>query len=322
MAQGYSNISLRRYSACGPSLREHCPFPHGSCTGTGNFRRYFLRGRCSYGHSCRFVHDKDLRHTLLDKANSPPRQTSSLRIKEKQKRKRLVKVEAPPNPVADLNDDFDCTNFPAPDEKPEQWQTCSICFETILLQPDATKRQFGLLQNCSHSFCFDCIITWRKQSELTVKLDPVVIWSCPECRTYSDYVTPSPVWPESNAQKKKIRSAYKKKMGPCVCTTRSRGIGNGSPCWYSHVLAGISAAGEPRRVISESTVEDGFMDEATIELIWSAIRAQREVRERTVTGAGRVVSVVLHPGNDYLHDALVLALLLILAVCLVLSSFC
>ena len=36
---------------------------------------------------------------------------------------------------------------------------CSICYEEVV----AGKKQFGLLAECPHIFCLDCIRGWRRQ---------------------------------------------------------------------------------------------------------------------------------------------------------------
>ena len=37
--------------------------------------------------------------------------------------------------------------------------TCGICLESV----PSSGRKFGLLSNCDHVFCFDCLMNWRKE---------------------------------------------------------------------------------------------------------------------------------------------------------------
>ncbi|XP_055342855.1 probable E3 ubiquitin-protein ligase makorin-1 [Paramacrobiotus metropolitanus] len=118
-----------------------------------------------------------------------------------------------------------------------QEKACSICMETVLDQADETKRRFGILENCTHPFCFECIMKWRKQSRET--LDPKAIRSCPECRVHSDYVIPSLMWPETEKHKTEIITAYKKQMGKRPCKHYNQGRGTcpfGGKCWFLHAL--------------------------------------------------------------------------------------
>lgn len=39
-------------------------------------------------------------------------------------------------------------------------KTCGICFEIIIEKSKGEKR-FGILPNCNHIFCLECIRKWR-----------------------------------------------------------------------------------------------------------------------------------------------------------------
>ncbi|XP_061656369.1 makorin, ring finger protein, 4 isoform X2 [Phyllopteryx taeniolatus] len=57
--------------------------------------------------------------------------------------------------------------------------TCGICMDKVYEKMDRSKRVFGILPNCSHAFCLQCIMTWRK----TRDLGPDVVKSGPSGRT-------------------------------------------------------------------------------------------------------------------------------------------
>lgn len=42
---------------------------------------------------------------------------------------------------------------------------CSICMDNVLDNGDVQKQRFGILENCGHTFCFECIMNWRRQSK-------------------------------------------------------------------------------------------------------------------------------------------------------------
>ena len=42
---------------------------------------------------------------------------------------------------------------------------CVICLEKVL----ANGRKFGILENCSHTFCLNCIRDWRATYDKKIK---------------------------------------------------------------------------------------------------------------------------------------------------------
>lgn len=42
-----------------------------------------------------------------------------------------------------------------------QDKVCSICMEVILEKASASERRFGILSNCTHTYCLSCIRQWR-----------------------------------------------------------------------------------------------------------------------------------------------------------------
>jgi len=83
------------------------------------------------------------------------------------------------------------TKEPLPTETKEEEHMCSICYNVC-----GTLRKFGLLSNCDHVFCLDCIRTWRVSSKANGS------HTCPMCRVKSHFVIPSLVY-ATGAQKKR-----------------------------------------------------------------------------------------------------------------------
>ncbi|KAH7641755.1 putative E3 ubiquitin-protein ligase makorin-2 [Dermatophagoides farinae] len=73
----------------------------------------------------------------------------------------------------------------------EMKQTCAICLEIMGQTPESNRnngdhdeceqieKSFGLMKNCCHIFCWDCIQTWRTSSNAV---------ECPICRIPSETV--------------------------------------------------------------------------------------------------------------------------------------
>ena len=111
--------------------------------------------------------------------------------------------------------------------------SCSICLEVVKEKADITERQFGILENCNHSFCLACIRKWRISSHVEKK----VVRACPICRVTSWFVTPSDTWVDEKEEKKQLIESYKKHLKTKHCRNFNRGKGScrfGAKCFYKH----------------------------------------------------------------------------------------
>lgn len=107
---------------------------------------------------------------------------------------------------------------------------CCICYEIVTSKTDS---RFGLL-NCDHSFCLECIRSWR----LAQNMDPSVVRSCPICRVVTHFITPSVIWTTNQTVKQKIIDEYKNKLRSIPCKYFKHGDAHcpfGSSCFYSHL---------------------------------------------------------------------------------------
>ncbi|KAH8343136.1 hypothetical protein KR059_005463, partial [Drosophila kikkawai] len=112
-----------------------------------------------------------------------------------------------------------------------QDKTCGICFDTIMEKTGREKR-FGILPNCIHIFCLECIRTWRQ-----TKFDHKITRACPECRVSSDFVCPSVFWVETKEDKEKLLNNYRHVLGTKDCKYFKNGEGKcpfGNKCFYKH----------------------------------------------------------------------------------------
>ncbi|XP_073843133.1 makorin 1 [Musca autumnalis] len=113
-------------------------------------------------------------------------------------------------------------------------KTCGICFDTIMEKAGREKR-FGILPNCNHIFCLECIRKWRQAKQFEHKITR----SCPECRVSSDFICPSAFWVETKEEKDKLLGDYRKALGIKDCKYFKKGDGKcpfGNKCFYKHAL--------------------------------------------------------------------------------------
>jgi E3 ubiquitin-protein ligase makorin len=114
-----------------------------------------------------------------------------------------------------------------------QW-ICEICSEDVLQKG----LKFGLLENCDHMFCLNCIREWRNQKE---KQDRLNLRKCPICRVDSFVIVPSSQF-LTGAAKAAEKDQYVHHLSRIPCKNFEIGKTNcpfGSSCLYYH--AGQSA---------------------------------------------------------------------------------
>ncbi|XP_075712022.1 E3 ubiquitin-protein ligase makorin-1 isoform X2 [Rhinoderma darwinii] len=110
---------------------------------------------------------------------------------------------------------------------------CGICMEVVYEKTNPSERRFGILSNCSHSYCLKCIRRWRSAKQFESK----IIKSCPECRITSNFVIPSEYWVEEKEDKQKLIQKYKEAMSNKSCRYFDEGRGTcpfGGNCFYKH----------------------------------------------------------------------------------------
>ncbi|EEH20172.2 hypothetical protein PABG_02431 [Paracoccidioides brasiliensis Pb03] len=127
--------------------------------------KWWKKGNCFRGSECFFRHDA----ALAGVDALPGSRTAS---------------------VAAGNSRNETTITDNPDEQ------CGICLETPSV--------FGLLVNCDHIFCLDCIRSWRSSvgnsaedaiNRTDSRVPKRTTKTCPLCRVKSEYVVPSSVYP-------------------------------------------------------------------------------------------------------------------------------
>ncbi|KAK9467528.1 hypothetical protein V1512DRAFT_261395 [Lipomyces arxii] len=135
-------------------------------------------------------------------------------------------------------------------------ECCGICMSRPAV--------YGLLLNCKHVFCADCIREWRATegfATVIVSTDGTTrsneyIWRpgrskhtrmlnkcCPYCRKLSDYIVPSSRMPVSDADKQAIITGYLRTLRHIPCKYGPSKCLFGYNCLYGH----SAKADEPDR---------------------------------------------------------------------------
>ncbi|KRZ06388.1 putative E3 ubiquitin-protein ligase makorin-1 [Trichinella zimbabwensis] len=110
---------------------------------------------------------------------------------------------------------------------------CGICMETVMEKADESNRSFGILPNCKHCFCLQCIRQWRGTNEFDLKNTR----ACPECRVMSDFVVPSSFWVETAEERACLIDSYKSSLKQRRCKYYVHGQREcqfGNKCFYRH----------------------------------------------------------------------------------------
>jgi len=213
------------------------PPPDG---GNRQICKFFLSGSCTYGSSCRNLHEspkpaepyaseecwEDGSSGLFGPVGGA---TSSSAIAG-QGSYQFGGGQASPWPAV-------CPAAPKQPEKP-QWGVldledaeCGICFDMIKRKGE----RFGMLEQCDHAFCLSCIRSWRKQRE---QQDRNNLRLCPICRNESFFVLPSDTLILDPKVKLGIVNEYKAEMGKIPCKLFDYGRGKcsfGNSCFYAHL---------------------------------------------------------------------------------------
>ncbi|KAK2810081.1 hypothetical protein FQN50_003275 [Emmonsiellopsis sp. PD_5] len=146
--------------------------------------KWWKQGNCRRGGECFFRHDQALAG-VDSPAGHPALETTDVQNES-------TDASASPGSGAAHSPTTSTANH-NPENGEEQ---CGICLEKPTI--------FGLLVNCDHVFCLDCIKSWRASSaadaqppggSLDSRVPSKTTKTCPLCRVASDFVIPSSVFP-------------------------------------------------------------------------------------------------------------------------------
>jgi hypothetical protein len=104
---------------------------------------------------------------------------------------------------------------------------CEICNCDV----ETAKRLYGVLDNCDHVFCYECIVSWKRSKYSNAESE-----SCPVCKVRSAFITPSKHWFENKEDKHHIVKKHKNhlKTLPCRYYLRHGFCRYSDRCFYDH----------------------------------------------------------------------------------------
>jgi hypothetical protein len=104
---------------------------------------------------------------------------------------------------------------------------CEICSHDV----EAEKHLYGVLDNCDHIFCYECIVSWKRSKYSNAESE-----SCPVCKVRSSFITPSKHWFENKDDKNRIVKTHKNhlKTLPCRYYLRHGFCRYSDRCFYDH----------------------------------------------------------------------------------------
>ncbi|EQL34362.1 hypothetical protein BDFG_03720 [Blastomyces dermatitidis ATCC 26199] len=164
-----------------PGPRARLPASQVDC-------KWWKRGHCFRGRECYFRHDDAL--AGVDKPTRRPA-AGATAVNTRAE----AAVAGPSVSSESTSNQTPPTTANSPkSETPEE--PCGICMETPTV--------FGLLVNCDHVFCLSCIRSWRSSVGTSAedmintpdsRVPRQTTKTCPLCRTKSEFVVPSSVFP-------------------------------------------------------------------------------------------------------------------------------
>ncbi|XP_065581232.1 probable E3 ubiquitin-protein ligase makorin-1 [Artemia franciscana] len=225
----YARILSDNAAVSSEPLRNEFEFPDEE-----NLCPFMLMGSCRYENDCVYIHGE-----ICDLCGIP----CILPGNEQHKNKHIEEC------IKEHEKDMEVSFAVAQSRD----KVCGVCMETVWEKVPASKQRFGLLPNCTHIFCLDCIRSWRQ----TKNFENKIIRSCPECRVQSDFVCPSRYWVESREEKEKLIEDYKQALSSKACRYYKEGRGEcpfGNKCFYLHALPDGKKidVGPPRQIRREN----------------------------------------------------------------------
>ncbi|CAF2458447.1 unnamed protein product [Rotaria sp. Silwood2] len=104
---------------------------------------------------------------------------------------------------------------------------CEICSCDV----ETAKRLYGVLDNCDHIFCYECIVSWKRSKYSNAESE-----SCPVCKVRSAFITPCKHWYDNKDDKYRIVKKHKNhlKTLPCRYYLRHGFCRYSDRCFYDH----------------------------------------------------------------------------------------
>jgi len=168
---------------------------------------FFIQGNCRHLDSCRYAHGN-----LCEICLKP--------------------MLIPNDEIQNVQHQTECAFFQENLKKREEMKEieCLICYESVVEKG----QKFGLLSECDHPFCLDCIRSWRGNTKSDRSKHDIRL--CPLCRKTSYLTIPSPIF-VIGEKKQAVCDLYKLKLStiPCKYYSQSGFCKFGGSCLYNHI---------------------------------------------------------------------------------------
>ncbi|ESO85220.1 hypothetical protein LOTGIDRAFT_221472 [Lottia gigantea] len=218
---------------------------------------YAAGGECWYGDNCTYLHGNQCELCGLNMLHPTD---------EEQRKQHLL--ECTEQHEEDMELSFAIAR--------SKDKACGICMDIVVDKQPISERRFGILPNCNHIFCLNCIRKWRCAKQFENK----IIRACPECRVQSDFVAPSQYWVEAEEDKAKLIEGYKSALSSKPCRYFDQGKGEcpfNEKCFYLHAYPdGRKAEPQPRRTRRRENAngERDFMHHSSL---WEFLQVRDEL---------------------------------------------
>lgn len=181
--------------------------------------RYYKQGFCYRGTSCKFP------HPLRQDEQQEPSTRECPRLRRHQQHHRNHCIHLHPRASAAIP--IRRPTFIKPrindSSKDSDQELCGICYEIPQL--------YGLLTECEHVFCMNCMLEWRKSFDTLDQIEQKR--KCPICRTYSRFVIASDTFYQKSNDKARIIKEWMQIMKRETCPMYRR-CPDGLDCIFWH----------------------------------------------------------------------------------------
>ncbi|KAH9507931.1 E3 ubiquitin-protein ligase makorin-1 [Bulinus truncatus] len=240
---------------------------------------YYAIGECHYEENCIYLHGE-----ICDMCDMPRLHPTDLKQREEHEKECIAEH------IKQMEFAFAV--------KASKDKECGICLENVMEKEgsDSNKR-FGILENCNHCFCLNCIRQWRDNRNSSIETHR----SCPTCRIHSDFVTPSKHWVECPEEKQLLISKYKDALSKKPCSYFKQGKGEcpfNSKCFYLHALPDGKVV--PNNIVQrrrrENAEGDCIVEEDSV--LWDFISQREQEGNRSISLEDELYMFLLETFQD------------------------
>mmetsp|Transcript_23912 Transcript_23912/g.34392 ORF Transcript_23912/g.34392 Transcript_23912/m.34392 type:complete len:504 (-) Transcript_23912:227-1738(-) len=177
---------------------------------SGELCSFHVTNDCRYGSSCRYLHGNQCSYCLSNVLHPVDEERADEHVQN----------------CAAMMGISQTTSTEA-----QESITCGICMN----QTRSLGRKFGMLMNCTHAFCLECIREYRGND-----FSGRTIRACPICYVESDLVLPSFTFVLDPQKRKELFAGHRGRLSEIPCKHFSYGEGTcplGANCYFAHIDA-------------------------------------------------------------------------------------